>query len=170
MFFCDDKEPISMNIDLATVWKDKRRNVSEFKIYLLSSIADVLTKIMSSVATVIVIPEVVPCPGEEWVMVLSHHKAVLAMVVVGLAVSPVKPINCGVHVLPHPVSRGSLTVSLLQWAKIFITNSNVQYWSADLSVASKPKLGVLSNLCCCQQFVLQPVVYSFIICLRNLTA
>ena len=96
--------------------------MSEFKIYLLSSIADVLTKIMSSVATVIVIPEVVPCPGEEWVMVLSHHKAVLAMVVVGLAISPVKPINCGVHVLPHPVSRGSLTVSLLQWAKIFITN------------------------------------------------
>ena len=93
--------------------------MSEFKIYLLSSIADVLTKIMSSVATVIVIPEVVPGPGEEWVMVLSHHKAVLAMVVVGLAVSPVKPINGGVHVLPHPVSGGTLTVSLLQCAKLF---------------------------------------------------
>ena len=92
-----------------------RKNMKfKFEIYLLSSIADVLTKIMSSVATVIVIPEVVPCPGEEWVMVFSHHKAVLAMVVVGLAVSPVKPINGGVHVLPHPVSRGSLTVSLLQ--------------------------------------------------------
>merc|ERR1719163_953658 len=36
-----------------------------------------------------------------------------------------------------------------------------------LSVASKPKLGVLSNLCCCQQFVLQPVVYSWPINLSN---
>ena len=99
-----------------------RKNMKfKFEIYLLSSIADVLTKIMSSVTTVKVIPEVVPCPGEEWVMVFSHHEAVLAVVVVGLAVSPVKPINGGVHVLPHPVSRGSLTVSLLECAKIFIT-------------------------------------------------
>ena len=76
--------------------------MSEFKIYLLSSIADVLTKIMSSVATVIVIPEVVPGPGEEGVVVLPHGEAVLVPVVVGLPLGPVEPVRSPVHVRPEP--------------------------------------------------------------------
>ena len=50
-----------------------------------------LTNVVSAVGAIIVVPEVVPEHREEGVVLLDHGNAVLAVVVVGLAISPVKP-------------------------------------------------------------------------------
>ena len=73
----------------------------------------IFTDIMSWVFTVIVIPEVVPGPGEEGVVVLPHGDAVLPVQVVGLTVPPVKPVHSGVHVRPVPHTRVMLVMSRL---------------------------------------------------------
>ena len=62
----------------------------------------IFTDIMGWVFTVIVIPEVVPGPGEEGVVVLPHGEAVLVPVVVGLPLGPVEPVRSPVHVRPEP--------------------------------------------------------------------
>ena len=49
-----------------------------------------------------VVPEVVPGPGEEGVVVLPHGEAVLVPVVVGLPLGPVEPVRRPVHVRPEP--------------------------------------------------------------------
>ena len=74
----------------------------------------IFTDIMGWVFTVIVIPEVVPGPGEEGVVVLPHGDAVLPVQVVGLTVPPVKPVHCGVHVGPVPHTRVVLVMSRLE--------------------------------------------------------
>ena len=74
----------------------------------------ILTNIVSIEITRKVIPEVVSEHREEEVMHLLHNKAVLSMDVVGLSLSPVKPLNRSILVSPSPVSRLVLIMSVLK--------------------------------------------------------
>ena len=64
--------------------------------------ARVLADVVVGGLAVHVVPEVVPGPGEEGVVVLPHGEAVLVPVVVGLPLGPVKPVRSPVHVRPEP--------------------------------------------------------------------
>ena len=68
---------------------------------------------MISIRAASVIPEEVPEPGEEEVVVLPEDKAVLTLEVVGLPLRPVEPLDTLVHVRPEPLPGSTLTVSLL---------------------------------------------------------
>ena len=81
--------------------------------------------------------------GEEGVVVLPKGEAhLLVVVVVGLAVSPVKPGDGLIHVVPGPGARLVLAV-------------------ASLSTATKPELGPFTRGDCLQQAGLQPVVDTY---------
>ena len=64
--------------------------------------ASCLADVVADRVTAHVVPEVVPGPGEEGVVVLPHGEAVLVPVVVGLPLGPVKPVRSPVHVRPEP--------------------------------------------------------------------
>ena len=68
---------------------------------------------MISIRAAGVIPEEVPEPGEEEVVVLPEDETVLALEVVGLPVRPVEPLDTLVHVRPEPLPGRTLAVSLL---------------------------------------------------------
>ena len=68
---------------------------------------------MISIRAASVIPEEVPEPGEEEVVVLPEDETVLALEVVGLALRPVEPLDTLVHVRPEPLPGRTLAVSLL---------------------------------------------------------
>ena len=76
-----------------------------------------LTNVVGASVALVVIPVVVPELRQDGHVGLPQGDAVLAVEVVGLAIPPVKPDDGLVHVLPHPVTGGVLTVSLL---KIFV--------------------------------------------------
>ena len=84
---------------------------SDSVISLLS--AGVLTDVVGRSPAPVVVPEVVPEDGEQGVVVLPHHHAVLAVEVVRLALGPVKPAHTLIVVRPPPLSRTGLTVTLL---------------------------------------------------------
>ena len=68
---------------------------------------------MGRPVTVIIIPEVVSRDGEQRIVVLPHDQTVLPLQVVGLTISPVKPLHSLVHVAPDPLSWVMFTVTLL---------------------------------------------------------
>ena len=72
-----------------------------------------LADVVGAHVAVEVIPEVIPEDREEGVMLLYHGHTVLAVEVVRLTISPVKPGDRLIHMRPHPVTRGALAVSLL---------------------------------------------------------
>ena len=72
-----------------------------------------LTDVVGAAVTLVIIPVIVPELGEDGHMGLPQDQAVLAVVVVGLTVSPVKPVHSLVHVLPDPVTGGALAMPLL---------------------------------------------------------
>merc|ERR1719333_1625222 len=94
----------------------------------------------SCLVTEPIIPEVVPGLGEEGPVVLPQHQAVLIVPVIGLAISPVKPLNSLVHVRPVPLSLVVVRV---------VTSSRL---------SSQPKLVPLSWLSHLEQLSLEPVV------------
>ena len=69
-----------------------------------------------------VVPVIISELGEDGHMRLIQRQAVLAVEVVWLTVSPVKPVHSLVHVLPDPVTGGPLAVSLLK----ILANNNFQ--------------------------------------------
>ena len=120
---------------------------------------------MSRGITWIIIPEVVSGNREERIMVLSECHAVLAIKVVRLTVSPVKPCNRGVPVRPPPVTRVLLAVTTLtrhdwDWDNKAVTGTYI-------CGSSQPELFSLSNLSQGQQLCLEPVVdtWSIMSCL-----
>ena len=100
---------------------------------------------MISIRAACVIPEEVPEPGEEEVVVLPEDEAVLALEVVGLPLRPVEPLDTLVHVRPEPLSRRTLAVSLLGIRDRLCFFISVI--SCYLSVSTKPVLlKCISNL------------------------
>ena len=78
-------------------------------------------------------------------MILPHHHAVLAMEVVRLTLSPVKPANCLIAVRPPPLARAVLTVALLN---IKLSNSVLNLLRPDnLRLCPQPELTILSDIC-----------------------
>ena len=72
-----------------------------------------LTNVVGASVALVIIPVIIPELGQDGHVGLPQGDAVLAVEVVGLAITPVKPANGFILVLPHPVTRGALTVSLL---------------------------------------------------------
>ena len=72
-----------------------------------------LTDIVVGNLTAHVVPEEVPEDRDEGVVELRHGETVLALQVVGLSISPVKPLHGLVGVRPEPLARVVLTVALL---------------------------------------------------------
>ena len=81
-----------------------------------------LADVVGASVTLPVIPVIVSELGEDGHMRLIQRQTVLAVEVVGLTVSPVKPVHSLVHVLPDPVTRGALAVPLLK----ILANNNFQ--------------------------------------------
>ena len=71
---------------------------------------------MSSSIAAQVVPEVVPEDGEEGVVDLHHAEAHLpaVVVVVGLTVGPVEPLDGRVVAVPVPLAGGVLAVAALR--------------------------------------------------------
>ena len=72
-----------------------------------------LTDVVGGIVALPVVPVIVPELGEDGHMGLIQGQAVLAVEVVGLTVSPVKPVHSLVHVLPDPVTGLTLAMPLL---------------------------------------------------------
>ena len=72
-----------------------------------------LTDIVVGGLTAHIVPEEVPEDRDEGVVELRHGETVLALQVVGLSISPVKPLHGLVGVRPEPLARVVLTVALL---------------------------------------------------------
>ena len=81
-----------------------------------------LADVVGASVTLPVIPVIVSELGEDGHMRLIQRQTVLAVEVVGLTVSPVKPVHSLVHVLPDPITRGPLAVPLLK----ILANNNFQ--------------------------------------------
>ena len=106
--------------------------------------AYIFTDIMSRSSTVVVIPEVVPEDGQQRVVVLPQDHAVLPVVVVGLALSPVEPAHRLVLVRPPPLAGTVLAVTIL---KIHLLDAfNLAQFGTDLRHSSKPKLAIFPNV------------------------
>ena len=73
-----------------------------------------LTDIVVGGVTAHIVPEEVPEDRDEGVVELRHGEAVLALQVVGLPLSPVKPLDGLVGCGPEPLPGVVLTVALLQ--------------------------------------------------------
>merc|ERR1719333_31216 len=73
--------------------------------YLLSTISALLsTDVVSNLITTPVIPEIVSSSWPKWVPVLHVCHAVLTVEVIWFSFPPVKPVNRGIEVRPHPVT------------------------------------------------------------------
>ena len=72
-----------------------------------------LTNVVGASVALVIIPVIIPELGQDGHVGLPQGDAVLAVEVVRLAISPVKPGDRLIHVRPHPVTRGALAVSLL---------------------------------------------------------
>ena len=64
--------------------------------------------------TVHIVPQEVSEDGDERVVEFSHSQAVLSIEIIGLTVSPVKPLPSLVGVGPEPLPGGVLVVALLR--------------------------------------------------------
>merc|ERR1719187_1081122 len=73
--------------------------------FLFSTISALLsTDVVSNLVTAPVIPEIVSSSWPEWVPVLHVCHTVLTVEVIWFSLAPVKPVNRGIEVRPHPVT------------------------------------------------------------------
>ena len=63
--------------------------------------------------TVKVVPEIVSGNWEEGIVVFPHNQAILSLLIVGLTVSPIEPIDGLILVRPGPFSRVAFAVAFL---------------------------------------------------------
>ena len=64
--------------------------------------------------TVHVVPQEVSEDGDERVVELCHSQAVLSIEIIGLTLSPVKPLHSLVGVGPEPLPGGVFVMTLLE--------------------------------------------------------
>ena len=91
--------------------------------------------------TVKVVPEIISCNWEEGIVVLSHDQTILSLLIVGLTICPIKPIDSFILVVPDPFSRVTFAVTFR-------------------GSGSKPKLFILTNIGDVKKLGFQPVVDS----------
>merc|ERR1719481_856538 len=122
------------------------------RVFVCCSSTRLFTDVVGSICTVEVIPEVVPQVGEEGVVLLYIGQAVLIpVVVVRFSISPVKPLDSSVAMLPYPGS----------WVMVRVM--------ALISHSIQPELVEFSWLCGVKESALNPVVDAWMIQLSNMS-